>query len=669
MTRHEAIQTIISPPSDLTIRSTTPPLNDEDDDDVSNVTSSASATFFLGDEVTPNVVKFDTDFIMSNYDHNDENTKELSWDSSTNSYKPKLKSLNKDSTKFRDNGDATNSFKMTAPIIEEEVINGALFQSKDADNYAIVPTLLNLYTDKKDRVMVHKVLAHLKNIGIKPFLDIRVEEMMHRLSVDPDGLYINSEIGVKKFVSTDEFKIASQDCTNILNQALGSNLIIPEFKSFCNEIKVIYDELKDVKGGKNADYIPQLSRVNPTFFGVAICTIDGQRCSFGDTGIPFCIQSGSKALNYAIAVNEYGPGYVHKYLGKEPSGVGFNQIGLDKNGLPHNPMINPGGISCCSLMWREASLADRFDFTTNEYKKMAGDEFIGFSNATFLSEKSKADRNFAIGYYLKEKKAFPENTNLHETLDFYFQLCAVEATADSASVISATLANGGVCPTTREVCISPDAVRNTLSLMLSCGMYDYSGEWAFEVGLPAKSGVAGSVFIVIPGVMGICVWSPPLDPTGNSHKGILFAKKLIEKFSFHQFDVLQDGLKKLDPRLKVRGETPAMQINNILSAASMNDMVLLARYHEVGINLDVSDYDNRTALHLAACNGHLNVVKFLVKDVKMNINVVDRWQGTPLDEAIRYEFQDVQRFLEKRGAVRGDCVMQKSKYESKVVNR
>ena len=552
----------------------------------------------------------------------------------------------------------------TSPVLENQVLDGVAnlsLSEKTDDEKDISPTLLSLFVDDNGQnVMVHKVLAQLKKNGIRPFTDIRLEKMMDRLSVDPEGLTILSEIGVKKLVPVNEFKDACRSCALVLNKALSSNLIIPDFQGFCGEIKNIYEELKKAKGGKNADYIPQLSRVNPNYLGVSVCTVDGQRCSFGDTDIPFCIQSCSKALNYAINVAEHGPKFVHKFLGKEPSGVGFNQIGLDKNGLPHNPMINPGAISCCSVLKKDESLADRFDYATSEYKKMAGEEFIGFSNATFLSEKSEADRNFAIGYYLKEHNVFPENSSLFETLDLYFQLCSVEATADSASVISATLANGGVCPTTKEVCVTADAVRNTLSLMYSCGMYDYSGEWAFEVGLPAKSGVAGSIFIVVPGVMGICVWSPPLDELGNSYRGIMFAKKLIKKFAFHQFDTVQGDVKKIDPRLQIRQETREMQINNMLSAASNNDMVLLTRYIESGVDFNMPDYDNRTALHLAACNGHLNVVRFLVEKGKADVNFLDRWQSTALDEAIKYEFDDIKKYLERKGGLMGETILQRA---------
>ena len=513
--------------------------------------------------------------------------------------------------------------------------------------------LLALFLNEDDEeVQVHSVLAQLRRNGIRPFSDPRLVTMMNNLSIDPNGLTIPSEIGVKKTMSKDDFIKACSSSNNILNQSLGSNLVVPDFQEFCGEVRKLYHDLADFKGGKNADYIPQLSRANPDLWAIAVCTVDGQRFSIGDVEIPFCIQSCSKALNYAINVSEMGPDVVHKYLGKEPSGVGFNQIALDKHGLPHNPMINPGAISCCSVIRPNDTLADRFDHITEQYKAMAGYEFIGFSNATFLSEKSVADRNFAIAYFLHEHKVFPKGTNLKETLDLYFQLCSVEATADSAAVIAATLANGGECPTTREVCLSPDAVRNTLSLMFSCGMYDYSGEWSFEVGLPAKSGVAGSIFIVVPGVMGICVWSPPLDELGNSYRGVEFAKRLAQKFAFHQFDVIQCDQTKIDPRRNRKSESKEIQILNLISAANNRDMVLLHKYFEIGIDFNTSDYDNRTPLHLAVAAGHLYVVKFLVEKAKVDVNPIDRMRATPMDEAMLAadSNEEMIKYLRKKGA-------------------
>ena len=272
---------------------------------------------------------------------------------------------------------------------------------KTDDKKTLAPSLLRLYIDEIEddgRVSIRDFLKHLKKTGLRPFSDFRLSGMIDNLSNDPSGvLTINSEIGCMKYMAVDDFVNVTSPVAYILNKALSSNNIIPEFPDFCKEIAKIYKKLLPVRGGLNAQYIPQLARVNPEYLGISICTVDGQRLSIGDVDIPFCIQSCSKALTYAINVSELGPDKVHQHLGKEPSGIGFNQIQLDKNGLPHNPMINPGAIACCSVLKTGMSLDDRFDHTIEEYKKMAGQEFIGFSNATFLPRSPVLTRTSRLG--------------------------------------------------------------------------------------------------------------------------------------------------------------------------------------------------------------------------------------------------------------------------------
>ena len=227
----------------------------------------------------------------------------------------------------------------------------------------IVPSLINLFTDDRgDIVLVPEVLSQLRRSGLRPEQDRRFSEFLRKVSAEPgqvghSGHSDHSEI--RKTMRVEEFQEASRGCADLLNSGLSCNLAIPDFKEFCEEIKSMYDELKRVKGGNNAQYIPQLARVDPNYWGISVCTEDGQRYSIGDVDRPFSIQSCSKALNYAICVTELGAEHVHNYLGKEPSGRAFNQIALDKNGLPHNPMINPGAIACCSVLRRHDNLADR----------------------------------------------------------------------------------------------------------------------------------------------------------------------------------------------------------------------------------------------------------------------------------------------------------------------
>ncbi|RCN26060.1 glutaminase [Ancylostoma caninum] len=190
--------------------------------------------------------------------------------------------------------------------------------------------------------------------------------------------------------------------------------------------------------------------------------------------------------------------------------------------------------------------------------------------------------------------------------------------------MAATLANGGVCPLTDELCIQPRPCRDVLSLMYSCGMYDFSGKFAFQVGLPAKSGVSGVMIVVVPNLMGIALFAPPLDKMGNSTRGVAFCQKLIETFNFHNYDsLLHADSKKHDPRRRI-GNRDTELVVSLLFAAKNGDFEVVRRMYLQGTNLEMADYDGRTALHVAAAEGHMHLVKFFVNVAKVNHQPRDR---------------------------------------------
>ncbi|KAM8748470.1 glutaminase kidney isoform, mitochondrial isoform 2-T2 [Acanthopagrus schlegelii] len=435
-----------------------------------------------------------------------------------------------------------------AVVLDEQVKKDDVSSEEASDkrrNAGILPSLEDLlfYTiaEGQEKIPAHKFLTALKATGLRsgdPRLKECMETLKETLKTTADGVTLDRHL----------FKKCVQSNIVLLTQAFRKKFVIPDFQSFTSHIDELYESAKKLTGGQVADYIPQLAKFSPDLWAVSLCTVDGQRHTVGDTKVPFCLQSCVKPLKYAVAVNDYGTEYVHSFIGKEPSGLRFNKLFLDEDDKPHNPMVNAGAIVCTSLIKQGEGNAEKFDYVMNFLKNMAGNEYVGFSNATFQSERESGDRNFAIGYYLKEKKCFPEGTDMTSVLDFYFQLCSIEVTCESASVMAATLANGGICPITGERVLSPEAVRNTLSLMHSCGMYDFSGQFAFHVGLPAKSGVAGGILLVVPNVMGIMCWSPPLDKLGNSVRGIQFCTDLVELFNFHNYDNLRHFAKKHDPR-------------------------------------------------------------------------------------------------------------------------
>ena len=282
-------------------------------------------------------------------------------------------------------------------------------------------------------------------------------------------------------------------------------------------------------------------------FGISVCTVDGQRLDYGDWAAEFSIQSCIKPFVYAFGIEENGLAKVQEHVGIEPSGLAFNEVSLNADERPHNPMVNAGAMATISLIGRGLEPADAFRSFMEKLTAVAGGESPGFSQVTYLSEIETAWRNNALLYYMEQHGVFPHDVNPDDVLDMYIQACAVEVDTHRSSTMAATLANGGVCPITAVKCMSPTTVKAALTLMFSCGMYDYSGHWMTNVGVPAKSGVAGLVYIVVPNVMGIAVYSPPLDAHGNSVRGVAFFERLMAKFNYGLFDkFVADGLAGFD---------------------------------------------------------------------------------------------------------------------------
>lgn len=282
--------------------------------------------------------------------------------------------------------------------------------------------------------------------------------------------------------------------------------------------------------GALADYIPELASADPNKLALALSTIDGITYATGDEDTEFTIQSMSKPFAYALALKHLGLKAVLAKVGVEPSGEAFNQISLDaQNKLPKNPMINSGAITTHSLIPYEVD-SNRAETLRLFLSELAGRD-LEFDEQVYQSELETAFRNLSIGYMLRTVGVLDEDPVT--IVNGYIKQCAIKVTVKDLAQMAGVLANGGVHAKTGKRILSREVVRQVLSVMMTCGMYDAAGDWLTTVGIPAKSGVAGGIIGVLPGQVGIAVFSPKLDEHGNSARGIEIMERLSNDMGLH----------------------------------------------------------------------------------------------------------------------------------------
>jgi glutaminase len=287
----------------------------------------------------------------------------------------------------------------------------------------------------------------------------------------------------------------------------------------------IYEQTQPLKGqGSTAKYIPALANVNPNQYGIAIQTLAGETFQVGDAETPFSIQSISKVFTLAMVFKEMGE-TLWARVGKEPSGNAFNSLMLleTENGIPRNPFINAGAlvITDCLASRASESVSEILGFV----QRLSNNPTINFSETVVNSERGSGFRNAAL---VNLMKSFGNIENdVDRVLDIYFHQCALMMDCADLARAFLFLANGGVNPWTQERVLTSSQAKRVNALMQVCGLYDDSGEFAFTVGLPGKSGVGGGIVAVIPNLLSICVWSPELNQHGTS----LIGMKALELFT------------------------------------------------------------------------------------------------------------------------------------------
>ena len=298
-------------------------------------------------------------------------------------------------------------------------------------------------------------------------------------------------------------------------------------------LEEVYAKFRKLQSGKPAGYIPELAKADPNDFGIVISTADGRIYEVGDTRKNFTIQSISKPFAYGLALKIHALDHVLGKVGVEPSGDAFNAISLHPvTGIPRNPMINAGAISTTAMIWAHDPVnaeSHLLDFLSD----MAGSR-LTVDEQVFRSERETGHRNRAIGYLLRNSDVITSSPD--EGLELYFRQCSVSLTSRDLALMAATLACQGQNPHTGVKSLDATSNTNVLAVMGSCGMYDFTGQWLYNVGMPSKSGVGGGVMAVVPGRLGIAVYSPPLDQYGNSTRGIAVCEELSRRLKLHLFD-------------------------------------------------------------------------------------------------------------------------------------
>lgn len=295
----------------------------------------------------------------------------------------------------------------------------------------------------------------------------------------------------------------------------------------------LYQKHLSCTDGHPATYIPELAKANVKNFSIVIATVDGEIFKVGDSEVEFSMQSTSKPFTYGMVLEEMGREFVMSKVGVEPTGEAFNSIvELEKNThRPYNPMINSGAIAISSFI-KGGHFNERLHYMTEFFSRFA-DHPLRIDETIFESEKTTAHRNRSIAHLLRHFGVI--DGKIDESLDLYFKQCSFMVNTVDLAVMASTLANQGVNPLNGKKALSEEYTGDVLSLMFTCGMYDTSGKWAYSVGIPSKSGVSGAIFGVVPGKMGIAVYSPPINDHGHSIRGMQVFQDLSRELNLSIF--------------------------------------------------------------------------------------------------------------------------------------
>jgi glutaminase len=320
-------------------------------------------------------------------------------------------------------------------------------------------------------------------------------------------------------------------------EAAGLSLVstgeLPEPQQVRDVVTEAYERYRGNTSGEVADYIPALAKASPDLFGICVVGVRGRMFEIGDVATKFSIQSVSKPFVFALVCDAVGYEQARHRLGVNSTGYPFNSvIAVELNDeRTMNPLVNAGAIATTSLV-PGTTADDKWETIRERLSRFAGRELL-LNEEVYASESATNLRNHGIAHLLESYERLYFDPD--EATDVYTRQCSLDVSVHDLAVMAATLSNGGVNPITGETVIGPGVCRRVLAVMATAGLYELSGDWLYEVGLPGKSGVSGGIVTTSPGKGGLATYSPPLDDAGNSVRGQLVTKYLAERLGLNLF--------------------------------------------------------------------------------------------------------------------------------------
>lgn len=301
-----------------------------------------------------------------------------------------------------------------------------------------------------------------------------------------------------------------------------------------NVVKEAYEKVKGMQGGKNADYIPFLAKIDPNLFGIAVCLPTGEVIEAGDTNYVFGIESVSKVFTAVLVLKQYGAEEILNKIGADATGLPFNSIMailLEKD-HPSTPLVNAGAITADSMVEPIGDSEGKWSAIIDNMAALSGSELV-LLDELYKSETATNFNNRSIAWLLKNYNRIYDDPDM--SLDLYTRQCSMGVTAKQLAIAGCTMANDGLNPVTQEQVFDPELAPKITSLVATVGFYEHTGDWLYTSGIPAKSGVGGGVIGIMPGAFGIAAFAPPLDEAGNSVKAQAAIKYITQKLRLNIF--------------------------------------------------------------------------------------------------------------------------------------